>query len=165
MTNNMSSKSAIRPIDRLLDSFGWSALIVLWGYVILTYNELPDTIPIHFNFKNEPDNYGSKMTLFVLPVVATVVFALFTVLLKMPQKLNYPVKITPENAQQQYRYSSALLRYMKMAIALSFLLMSYEISQAVKGVDPRLKYSLPVTLALLLVPLGVYVSVSVRGKK
>jgi uncharacterized membrane protein len=164
MTPAPHPELTVRPIDRLLDAFSLSALLVLWGYVIITYRELPTIIPIHFNFHNEPDNYGSKITLFTMPVVATLVFILLSVLIRIPQKLNYPVKITDENAVRQYRYSTLLLRYMKLVIPLTFLIMSFEMAQAVKNIDPYIRHSVPISIAFLLLPLPVYIYFSVKNK-
>lgn len=37
---------------------------------IVLYNKLPDEMPIHFTFNNEPDNYGPKwFALFGIPVI------------------------------------------------------------------------------------------------
>lgn len=41
------------------------------------YNKLPEQMPVHFNIKNEPDNYASKgFTLFGIPLIMATIQAI-----------------------------------------------------------------------------------------
>ena len=146
------------PADRILDIAGLLSVLVLWSYVLMQYRSLPSTIPIHFNFHNEPDNYGSKMTLFILPVIASIIYFSFGFLIRKPHKLNHAVKITAENAERQYKLSTRLLRYMRFAIPFSFILLCFEIFRLVHGEnDDRLDFAFPVTMVLIIGAIPVYV--------
>jgi len=57
------------------------------------YNKLPEQMPIHFNIKNEPDNYASKsFALFGLPIIMAIVQAVCIVVTSKASKLKYNEK-------------------------------------------------------------------------
>ena len=67
-----------------------------------------------------PDNYGNKLTLFLLPVIGSIVYAGLTYLNKYPWVFNYMVQITEENTEQQYIFATRILRIVKCSIMLAF---------------------------------------------
>lgn len=64
-----------------------SFLVVFYG--ILT---LPPTIPIHFDMNGNPDSYGSKFTLLILPIVALLTYLGVPIIFKIDP---YAKKIEP----------------------------------------------------------------------
>ena len=57
------------------------------------YNKLPEQMPIHFNIKNEPDNYASKsFALFGLPIIMAIVQTVCIVVTSKASKLKYNEK-------------------------------------------------------------------------
>lgn len=116
--------------DKVIEIAGWVLLIVLIGFSIYAYSQMPDTIPTHFNLKGEPDNYGKKSTIFLLCGVAVGLFGLFTFILRSQYdfgKYNYPIKVTPENKAKVYALSTRLMRVMLISIVVIFLLITVEI--------------------------------------
>ncbi|MBC7537129.1 MAG: DUF1648 domain-containing protein [Ferruginibacter sp.] len=109
--------------DRRLELFGGILLLLLWLITVYVYLHSPDTIPIHFDDSGKPNNYGSRNTLFFLTIPATIIYAGITQLNKYPHILNYPVKITAENAAQQYSDATRLLRFLKAGVLLIFILL------------------------------------------
>ncbi len=56
----------------------YTAIYVLLALIPLIYlgfvfGDAPDTIPTHFNAEGFADDYGSKWTLFIMPVMVAVV--------------------------------------------------------------------------------------------
>ncbi|MEP7165982.1 MAG: DUF1648 domain-containing protein [Ferruginibacter sp.] len=84
--------------DILLDRLSSLGLIFLWIFTVVQYSKLPDTIPIHFNASGNIDNYGNKLSIFLLPAIISIVFVGLTILNKYPHIFNYIHKITAENA-------------------------------------------------------------------
>ncbi len=85
------------------------------------YDSLPDQIAVHFDWQGHPNRYASKhgWELWILPLVATALGALFAALLKIPQAYNFPGKdqlalIPVERRQSIYD----ILREMMLAIAV-----------------------------------------------
>lgn len=106
--------------DKLLEIFGWLILIFLWTMTLLKYSNLLETIPMHYNFTGQPDNFGNKTTIFILPILSTLLFVGMTILNKYPHVFNYPKKITNQNAERQYTIATRLIRYLKIIIVFSF---------------------------------------------
>ena len=106
--------------DRILDAATFTILFTMWALVVTSFNSLPDTIPVHFNYKGEIDRYGSKGTLFILPVITSILTISMYYLNKVPHLFNYMVEITEENAERHYRRATRVLRW---ANAMSTLLM------------------------------------------
>jgi len=46
-----------------------SVLIIIQFWAVL-----PDRIPIHFGFSDQPDAWGDKVMIWLLPAVATIIF-------------------------------------------------------------------------------------------
>lgn len=48
--------------------------------VALCYGSLPARVPIHFGFKGEPDGWGARPMIWLLPVIGLIIYAMMTVL-------------------------------------------------------------------------------------
>ena len=86
-------------IISFLDGFLISILLILWSYTLLNFNKLPKIIPIHFGFDGVPDNFGSKYFIFLLPILALLLY--FFLGYNVKEINNYPVEITKENKDAQ----------------------------------------------------------------
>jgi uncharacterized membrane protein len=86
-------------IISFLDGFLISILLILWSYTLLNFNKLPKIIPIHFGFDGMPDNFGSKYFIFLLPILALLLY--FFLGYNVKEINNYPVEITKENKDAQ----------------------------------------------------------------
>lgn len=69
----------------------WTLLISPFVFIFLFWDQFPDEIPVHWNYKGEPDAYGSKTWgLFILPVTNLFIYGLFKLLPFIdPKKENY----------------------------------------------------------------------------
>lgn len=145
-------------LDRVLEVAAWTALICLWGLVLGSYSHLPEIIPVHFNFYGKADNYGPRNFIWMLPGLATLLFALMTILNRHPHRFNYLVRITPENALRHYGHAVRLMRYLKLAIMLIFGLIVVFVTFPAVGAPLRLpSWGLPLSLALVFGPVLTYV--------
>lgn len=90
-------------------------------FVMVMWPDVPDQIPTHFNFAEEPDSYGGKNQMIMLIVLAWVMFITMTVLMKFPNTWNLPVKVTAENKARLYSITRTMLEIIKF---LAVLLMS-----------------------------------------
>ena len=151
--------------DRALETAGLIGLVVLWGLTTFAYFNLPNTIPIHFGISGNPDNYGSKATLFVMPVLGTIIFYGLTILNKHPNIFNYMTPITEENAPRQYSYATKAIRFLKFSIMVTFnLVVLFTYLTVVGKVEGFRVWFLPFMLGLLLIPIAYYVYKSVKAK-
>lgn len=151
--------------DKFIDNFGFAALLVLLIVPIMAYSDLPDTIPIHFNVKGEADGFGAKYTIFMLPIIGCVTYALMKYLVKQPHLFNYPVEITPENVHYQYEIATRMMRTMNAVVTLIFAYLTYVIIQTAQGnVQLMGTWSLPLILAVIFVPIFYFVWKAKRRK-
>jgi uncharacterized membrane protein len=97
------------------------AILLLWlGTLLCYFYVLPNTIPIHYNLKNEPDGFGSKAYIFITPGIATALYILLSFVGRYPHRFNYLKPVTEENAERMYTSAVRLLRVAKMYIILGF---------------------------------------------
>lgn len=112
-------------LDQFVDGLALFGLLMLLLLPILYYAELPDTIPMHFNAGGEADGFGQKAVLWVLPALGLGLFLGMHWLQSKPHLYNYPVKISAENAERQYRTATRLIRALKLAVMFIFAYLSW----------------------------------------
>lgn len=152
-------------LDKILEVAGWACLILLWVITILSYARLPEIIPTHFNAAGQADDEGSKMVLFFLPVIGTLLFIAMTVLNYYPHIFNYPVPITEENAQRQYNNAVRMIRVLKLSIVASFTILVLLISRTASSGNGSLGiWFLPIMLALVLFPIAFFIYKAYKEK-
>lgn len=151
--------------DTLVEVLGLIALVFSWFFVLYKYKHLPESIPTHFNFSGTPDGWGSKQTFLYIPIVPTLVFIGTSILNRFPHIFNYPVKITEINAEKQYTLAVRLLRVLKLAVSLVFILITMEIVHYSDHNAP-LFGSLFVVIfgVIILVPLAFYLIQAMSDK-
>ena len=110
----------------LLETASVLMIAATFGALILTWNRLPPTVPIHFNFSGKPDAWGSRAVMWILPAMAAALYAAITWAARLPQKFNYPVKISPRNAQRQYAIAVAMMRWIKAVLAAMVLVLTVQ---------------------------------------
>ena len=106
--------------DFIIGIAGFAAVVAMWITLLVTYFRLPDVIPIHYNGVGEADHFGSKSNIIILPVIATVLFAAMIIFSRFPHLMNYPVKITENNASFQYGNMARMIRCLSLALVLIF---------------------------------------------
>ncbi len=119
--------------DTILDMLTYLGLAIMIGLTADYFQQLPDTIPVHFDGAGNADDYGGKGNIWALPIIVTLVVVLLSYLERIPQHLNYSITITPDNAEQQYRIGICLLQYMKLIVTWSFLYLQYRVIRAAMG--------------------------------
>lgn len=145
------------PTDRLLQQLVWTGVAVCWVYAFFSYRRLPATIPLHYNIHGEIDGYGSKMMLWLLPVLLTFIIGFMSWLNKYPHWFNYPVTITTENAEQHYRAGVRLLTGVQLAVVVIFLVILHSIiPDAHTGESSLHGWVIPLVIALPLLPVAIY---------
>lgn len=165
MNKNPKIKLELSIIDKILEIAGWSALLTLWFIILINYSDLPDKIPSHYNAYGEVDGYGSKFLLIILTLISTILYISLTYLNRFPHIFNFPVKITQENAVNQYIIATRLIRYIKFIIVLIFgsivfiTIFNYKNSNIGIGI-----WFLPIILILVFLPLIYFIRKSIKNK-
>ncbi|MDX1940346.1 MAG: DUF1648 domain-containing protein [Saprospiraceae bacterium] len=118
---------------RWLQRIIFLAIIASFVLVGMNYSQLPDQIPVHFDFSGQPDDWGSKIMIWVLPIIMSAMVALFLWLCQRPHQLNYPVKITPENAAYYYKKTQWVLRWLSFLVSIMTIYVTWKTIQIASG--------------------------------
>ena len=148
-------KIGITLFDLIIEIAGLVALLTLWIVLMVNYSGLPDAIPLHFNGAGQVDHFGGKNSIFILPVIATVLFAGMTILSRFPHVINYPVRITEKNAFLQYRNMARMVRCLTLTIILFFGSLVFHLilysGENAEGQGLGIWF-IPVSLAIIIIP-------------
>lgn len=152
------------PLDYFLEYTSLIVLIAIWGFTIYHFNKLPDIIATHFDLNGNPNGFGSKFTIWLLPVIITLVYMLIYVLNRYPHKFNYLTKITEQNAHKQYQLASRMMRVILFNITLLFGFITFkEIDGAYTKSSTLERWFIPLLLGSMLIP--TFYMIIVSGSK
>src|SRR5690606_19082399 len=140
------------------------ASAILIGYY---YNQLPDKLPIYFNWSTKDENgIGEKELLWVSPIILGIIGIALFKLNQYRWIFNYPTDIKPENAERNYRMATRMLRALNLIIGFTcFVLTLFSILAAqdkLNGLDRFLFPTLPI---LLFLPIIYYLIKTYRVNK
>jgi uncharacterized membrane protein len=157
---DIKAKTKLEKVLLMLSIFG---IVAMFVYVILIWPYLPETIPRHFNFKGEPDGFGGKGFILVLPFTGLGIFILTTLLSQFPDAFNYPDNVTEEQKQRLYIHWRICLSWMQTQMIYFFLYGVWRTAQVAFGKADGLGiYALSI---FLVVVLGTTIYFAVRGKR
>ncbi|MFT4667684.1 MAG: putative membrane protein, partial [Gammaproteobacteria bacterium] len=133
-------------------------LVLLFIIPFQYYDQLSDLTPAHFGSNGKPDAWSGKNSIWFLPCLGLLAYIILTIVNRIPEKLNYAVKITEENMERQYQNAIKLCRHLKLLI-LGFLayFMHGKIQVAlgnVAGLNPTLLFAFVGGILLLV---GFYI--------
>ncbi|NER16145.1 DUF1648 domain-containing protein [Spongiivirga citrea] len=152
-------------LDVFLETLGLAFIIIILVLPIVYYNQLPEKIPTHFGADGTADDFGSKSSIWLLPILGTVMFFGLFMLNKYPHIFNYPQKITAENAKKQYQNATKLIRFLNTSIALVFAYITYSTINVAIGKQSGLgSYFLIAFLVLIFIPIFYFLYRSIPKK-
>ncbi len=162
--NRPSLKIKKEIIDYFLEYGALILLISTWAFTIYHFNKLPDIIATHFDFSGKPNDFGSKYTIWLLPVIMTFVYVLIFSLNQNPHKFNYPIKITEQNAHKQYKLASRMMRVILFNITTMFAYITFkEIDGAYTNSSALEWWFIPLLLCSTIIP--TFYMIIVSGSK
>ena len=156
---------SLNKLDRTLDLLSNVLVIVMWLLTIFVFIKSPTIIPTHFNASGIPDDYGNKISILILPIIATVIYFGISWLTKNAHILNYSLPITEGNAHHQYILATRNLRITKLIVLFIFtvlLLLTY--LTAVGFINTLGVWFLPILIVLMLIPVFIPIIISLRMK-
>lgn len=136
------------------DIIGYSFYLVSLIFLISNWDRLPDEVPAHFNALGEVDRWGSKMELFILPIIGVFIALLMQVIEKFPESHNYPDRLNKENAIEFYLVSRKLINQLKNISLIIFALILIESISIALGRDNGFGvWFLPIVILSVLIPI------------
>jgi len=134
--------------DRWLDALALAALVALIALPAYAYGDLPDRVPKHFSLNGEPDSWGAKTSIWLLPAIGVALFALLTLVNRKPHTFNYLTTITADNAEHQYRNAMTMIRVLRLLILLTFLYLVWGTLRTAQGLQSGLGEPLSLLMVL-----------------
>ncbi|MBO6606058.1 DUF1648 domain-containing protein [Psychroserpens sp.] len=132
-TNRPKIQVPLQGLDIILDMLSVTLLLLMIIFTIMSYSDLPETIPSHFDSNGNVDGYSSKTFLWLLPAIGLVTLIGLIFLNKYPHMHNYMVNITEENALRNYRLSTRIIRFTNLFTMLVFAIIVYAMIESAKG--------------------------------
>ncbi|RKF41127.1 hypothetical protein BCY89_22195 [Sphingobacterium siyangense] len=163
MKNRPRIKLSLKAVDKVFELLGWLVVLLLWYVIAFHYSKLPEIVPVHYNAEGKVDKFGPKSILLMLPLIATVLYVAMTIVNRFPHLFNYPIKITEENALQQYTSATRLIRYLKFIVVVIFGIIAFKsIPNAAATSEGLGTWFLPFVLVSIFVPVIYFLIKSVK---
>lgn len=102
-------------------------LLIMIGtivWLVAAWDNIPEEIPTHFDYAGNPDSYGSKTDIIVLPIFAWILYGVMVFVELIPGAWNTGVKVTPENQVRVYGIIKGMLVFLKLYIVCLFTLIT-----------------------------------------
>lgn len=151
--------------DRILVATG---LVLLCGFTIpflAGWAPLPERVPLHYGASGKADRWGGPGAAHLLVVVAVVTHVFVLVLTRYHHLFNYPVEITAENAQVQYRLARQLLFAVANVVTAIFLYVYLATWRVAAGLQQGLSpWFLLIALGAVLATIGWYLMAARRSR-
>jgi uncharacterized membrane protein len=143
------------------EKFGWIlemlvilALLLHFIAVLGTWDLIPASIPIHFDFRGKVDAWGGKTDILVLFGLSLLFYFGLTWLESHPRKFNYPWEINENNAEKQYELARNFIKIIKVQSVWLFAIISFQMIGIALGFLGSLGY-LFIPLILILSSLTI----------
>jgi len=121
------------PADKIVELIGLAGIVALIALPIFYFGQLPDSIPTHFGADGEPNLFGSRISIWVIPILGIVIYGSLFFLNKYPHIFNYAQPVTAENAERLYSTTTRLVRFINCLMAWLFVYITYGTIQVALG--------------------------------
>lgn len=120
-------------------------LVGILIYLGLNWDIIPEKIPGHYNAFGIVDRWANKGELFIVPIIAWIMYISLTVIEKYPQIWNTGIQVTENNQKLVYRLLKDMLGTEKllMVTVFSFITINSSLSKGLPN------WFLPVSLFLV----------------
>lgn len=149
----------------LLEIAALAGLVLVLGGLYVSWERIPDRIPVHFDLAGTPDRWSSKGEMLTLVPIILALYVGLTLISRIPHHFNYPWPITEANAREQYRLSRLLITGLKAILVWTFASILWESVQVALGRSKDLGVGfLPVFLLLLFGWMGLQLTRMYRAR-
>lgn len=155
----------LRSVDLIIEGLAAICLIYMIAQLIIEYPGLNQNVPTHFGANGNPDSWGDKSSMLIIPIVAIILYSGLTALNKFPHIFNYPIPITEENAAKQYQLAKSLLSALKFTTIGLFLYIQLQTINVAKEVQDGLGASFLVLIVIgSFIPIIIYFILASKNK-
>jgi uncharacterized membrane protein len=165
----MAQSNGISPNNTRIYELLISIAVVFWvlhiAYVFWYWGLLPEKIPVHFDLLNNPNRWGSKKTLIIIPLIHFGILALLSsISLIKPSEMRYYDYKNKDQNPKQVHLSKLMLLNLLIIISLLFFNISYTSISIALNQTVLFKQSSLVLLAAIFVCMGIYLFLIKRTK-
>ena len=151
MHKNSDKKGSSQTIEAIVRSISIILVLATWAFVIYNFSTLPAQIPVHFDSAGQPDNYGRKEMIFILPVIGTALIFWISGFSGALKYLNIPMQETKWFISTQY--SRQLMNSLGLVLAIIFFILVLKTHEVAEDNSKTLgKWFLPLVLVLIFTP-------------
>jgi len=105
-------------------------LIAMVVNLKVSWENIADKIPAHYNAAGEVDKWGQKSELFFVPIICIVLYILLTFITFFPALWNVPISFNEENKTRVYASMKNMMCLLKLEMVINFAYISYKSSKA-----------------------------------
>jgi uncharacterized membrane protein len=128
------TKIQLTTFEWMLNATSLVILLIGEGYAIISFNQLPNIIPIHFGPNGSPDGYGNRNTLWLLLGINLFTYLMMIFSIRYPALINYPFRVeNHKNEELQFKNVFLMIRTLKLLIVIMFSYITYATIQTAKG--------------------------------
>ncbi len=154
---------------KTLEVVGLGVLAVLYGITwqaLSGPDRLPDRIPTHFDISGNPNAWGSPDMLFLLPIVATAIYLMITVISAFPSTFHYPVRIATNSLPRAQEQTRNMISWIKVEMAGMLAYVQWSMIQAARSREFHLSpLMVPMFLVVVFGTVGSYLAAIWKNAK
>jgi len=133
----MKNSVPLTVLDKVLEVFGAAFLILARGIPLWYYRQIPEIIPVHFDLAGVPNGKGSRIHIILAPLVGVAIYIGLFVVKRYSNYMNYPVPVTPENREKLLMLTLRMMRWIRVAISLFFMVLVISMVRVGLGLSDR----------------------------
>jgi uncharacterized membrane protein len=139
-----------------MEALARAALATIVGVVAMHWAELPAQVPRHFGISGNPDGWGKRNGMLLLPLTAIGLYILITVASRYQRLINVPMAID-RDAPEVQRLLQSMSITLKMVVLFVFAYLEWADVNTALGRSAGLgELFLPISLVAVFLPLGLY---------
>ena len=119
--------------DLIIEVVALVSLAALILIPTIAYSGLPDSIPTHYGANGKADAWGSKNSIFFLPILGICIYVMFKWISQYPHKMNFPYPITEDNRERSYTTAIRMMSILNALITSSFAYITYKSIKTAAG--------------------------------
>lgn len=139
-----------------MEALALAALAAIVVIVAMHWGELPARVPRHFGLSGNPDGWGKRNGMLLLPLTAIGLYILMTVTSKYQRLINVPMAID-RDAPEVQRLLQSMSITLKMVVLFVFAYLEWaDVNTALGRSSGPGKLFLPISLVAVFLPIGFY---------
>lgn len=109
-----------------LEMLSLLVLTILLVNFFIHWSHLPEQVPVHFDRLGNPNRWGNRVELLLVPGIAIGIYSLLLLTRFIPLRFwSVPCKITDKNKDYVYSTSFTLLQWTKLEILFFMMIFSF----------------------------------------